>query len=174
MTFQFNPNSHVVPYVEQQYWAEIAYYEYNQRVGEKFLCGPNVITVDGYTDPNESDRFCLGKLNNLHRSEVIDKTRHHIGKGIRLTYVDNKLFLDNIMSMPENSDPNQTSGPSVFVQSSNYNMRERRHPNTVVKLLPGRSLVIFDNNLFREVLDTCAKSGFETTYRLTTTTCNIR
>ena len=40
------------------------------------------VTVDGYVDPSGGDRFCLGRLSNVHRTDASDRARLHIGKGI--------------------------------------------------------------------------------------------
>ncbi|CDQ88373.1 unnamed protein product [Oncorhynchus mykiss] len=68
------------------YWCSIAYFEMDVQVGETFKVpstGP-VVTVDGYVDPSGGDRFCLGQLSNVHRTEAIERARLHIGKGIQL------------------------------------------------------------------------------------------
>ena len=39
------------------------------------------VTVDGYVDPSGGDRFCLGRLSNVHRTDASDRARLHIGKG---------------------------------------------------------------------------------------------
>lgn len=44
---------------------------------------PNV-TVDGYVDPSGGNRFCLGALSNVHRTEQSERARLHIGKGVQL------------------------------------------------------------------------------------------
>jgi len=59
----------------------MAYYELNNRVGEVFHASAPSVIVDGYTDPNRSDRFCLGLLSNVSRNSTIENTRRHIGKG---------------------------------------------------------------------------------------------
>jgi MAD (mothers against decapentaplegic) family protein 4 len=33
------------------------------------------VTVDGDTVPSSVDRFCLGQLSNVHRTEASDKVR---------------------------------------------------------------------------------------------------
>lgn len=67
---------------EQPYWASIAYYELNSRVGEVFHCQSPLVVVDGFTNPNNNrDRFCLGLLSNVNRNSTIENTRRHIGKG---------------------------------------------------------------------------------------------
>lgn len=73
----------LVAYQEQEYWASVAYYELNQRVGEVFHCGSISVIVDGFTSPvnNNCSRFCLGQISNVNRNSTIENTRKHIGKG---------------------------------------------------------------------------------------------
>lgn len=60
-----------------EYWCSVAYFELDTQVGETFkvpsTC-PNV-TVDGYVDPSGGNRFCLGALSNVHRTEQSEKAR---------------------------------------------------------------------------------------------------
>ncbi len=55
------------------------------QVGEMFKVLSNcpVVTVDGYVDPSGGDRFCLGQLSNVHRTEAIERARyyHHMITG---------------------------------------------------------------------------------------------
>lgn len=69
-----------------EYWCSIAYYELDQQVGETFKVPSaiDMVKVDGYVDPSREDRFCLGALSNVHRTEKIEKARLHIGKGVML------------------------------------------------------------------------------------------
>lgn len=81
-----------VAYQEQPFWAAIAYYELNCRVGEVFHCHSTSVIVDGFTNPsNNSDRFCLGQLSNVNRNSTIENTRRHIGKGVHLYYVNGEV-----------------------------------------------------------------------------------
>uniref|UniRef100_A0A672KL49 Mothers against decapentaplegic homolog n=1 Tax=Sinocyclocheilus grahami TaxID=75366 RepID=A0A672KL49_SINGR len=59
------------------YWCSIAYFEMDIQVGETFKVPSNcpVVTVDGYVDPSGGDRFCLGQLSNVHRTEAIERAR---------------------------------------------------------------------------------------------------
>uniref|UniRef100_A0A8C4NTT6 MH2 domain-containing protein n=1 Tax=Dicentrarchus labrax TaxID=13489 RepID=A0A8C4NTT6_DICLA len=56
------------------------------QVGETFKVPSScpIVTVDGYVDPSGGDRFCLGQLSNVHRTEAIERARLHIGKGVQL------------------------------------------------------------------------------------------
>ncbi|XP_078330647.1 mothers against decapentaplegic homolog 2-like [Crassostrea virginica] len=68
-----------VSYVDPPYWCSIAYYELNNRVGETFQTSQPSLTVDGFTDPSNSERFCLGLLSNINRTQQVEMTRQHIG-----------------------------------------------------------------------------------------------
>lgn len=65
-----------------EYWCSVAYFELDTQVGETFKVlsnNPNVM-IDGYVDPSGSNRFCLGALSNVHRTEQSERARLHIGK----------------------------------------------------------------------------------------------
>lgn len=85
---QINGGVAPVSYQEPPYWATIAYYELNCRVGEVFRCNSQSVVVDGFTNPsNNSDRFCLGQLSNVNRNSTIENTRRHIGKGKCIDFI---------------------------------------------------------------------------------------
>lgn len=66
-----------------EFWCSIGYFELDQQVGEKFLAPTSLksVIIDGYMDPSDGKRFCLGALSNVHRTEQSEKARLHIGKG---------------------------------------------------------------------------------------------
>jgi mothers against decapentaplegic homolog 4 len=60
-----------------EYWCSIAYFELDTQVGETFKVPSSKphVTVDGYVDPSGGDRFCLGALSNVHRTEQSERAR---------------------------------------------------------------------------------------------------
>uniref|UniRef100_A0A1I7U3E9 MH2 domain-containing protein n=1 Tax=Caenorhabditis tropicalis TaxID=1561998 RepID=A0A1I7U3E9_9PELO len=129
------------PFRHPKSWAQITYFELNSRVGEVFKLVNQSITVDGYTDPSNSDtRICLGQLTNVNRNGTIENTRMHIGKGIQL---DNK---DHIMIINNSDMP-------VFVQSKNTNLMMNMPLGKVNRIPPHSQLCAFEFNLFFQMLE---------------------
>jgi len=152
-----------IPMIEQPYWCSLSYYEMKQRVGEMFHVTSKVhsVTIDGYTDPSSGQRFCLGVLSNVNRTQEIEMTRHYIGRGLQLNYENGQVFAECLSENP------------VFVQSPNCNQRYQWHLATVVKIPPGCSLKIFDEAEFVQLANETVYQGFEAVYALTRI-CTIR
>ncbi|KAJ1351764.1 hypothetical protein KIN20_007900 [Parelaphostrongylus tenuis] len=67
-------------------WCSIIYYELDTQIGETFKIRSEEVRVDGGMDPLAlyKGRVCLGALPNVHRGEVSERTRIHIGDGVEL------------------------------------------------------------------------------------------
>lgn len=78
--------AHISSLPPPEFWCSIAYFELDQQVGETFKTQSSYqsVVVDGFVDPSGGNRFCLGALSNVHRTESSEKARLHIGKGVQL------------------------------------------------------------------------------------------
>lgn len=97
-TFQQNqPEVEQVHYIEPEYWANVAYYELNHRVGEQFRCNTNSysLTIDGFTHPscNTSNRFCLGQLSNVNRNSTVSVTDQFESEDVQNSKQNPHFFL---------------------------------------------------------------------------------
>ncbi|XP_076438768.1 mothers against decapentaplegic homolog 4-like [Babylonia areolata] len=119
-----------------EYWCTITYFELDQQVGETFKVPYScaTVTVDGYTDPSSLDRFCLGQLSNVHRTEASERARLHIGKGVQLDYRgEGDVWIRCV------------SDHSVFVQSFYLDREAGRAPGDAVhKIYPTAYIKVFD------------------------------
>uniref|UniRef100_A0A4W3K210 MH2 domain-containing protein n=1 Tax=Callorhinchus milii TaxID=7868 RepID=A0A4W3K210_CALMI len=89
-----NVNLQPVCYEEPDHWCSIVYYELNNRIGEAFHASLTSILIDGFTDPSNNNRFCLGLLSNINRNSTIENTRRHIGKGQYMSLFKKAYFLN--------------------------------------------------------------------------------
>jgi len=141
-----------------QHWSTISYYELNTRVGEQIKLSASECIIDGFTDPtNNPCKISLGLFSNVNRNSTIESTRRQIGKGVKLTYVPHQgaLYAECLES-------------AVFIQSRNFNWINQFHSSTVIKLVAGYSLKIFDSAKFGEMLNECVSTGsFTDSYELT-------
>ncbi|KAF7278725.1 mothers against decapentaplegic homolog 4-like [Rhynchophorus ferrugineus] len=119
-----------------EYWCSIAYFELDTQVGETFkvLSKIPTVTIDGYVDPSKGNRFCLGALSNVHRTEQSEKSRLHIGRGVQLTLKgEGDVCLKCL------------SNHSVFVQSYYLDRENGRQPGEAVhKIFPNADIKVFD------------------------------
>ncbi|XP_014681364.1 PREDICTED: mothers against decapentaplegic homolog 4-like isoform X2 [Priapulus caudatus] len=119
-----------------EYWCTIAYFELDVQVGETFKVPSSIpsVTVDGYVDPSSLDRFCLGALSNVHRTEQSEKARLHIGKGVQLECRGEGDVWVRCLS-----------DHSVFVQSYYLDREAGRAPGDAVhKIYPNAFIKVFD------------------------------
>ncbi|XP_053510221.1 mothers against decapentaplegic homolog 4 isoform X2 [Ictalurus furcatus] len=132
LIFQPPISTHPAP----DYWCSIAYFEMDVQVGETFKVPSScpVVTVDGYVDPSGGDRFCLGQLSNVHRTEAIERARLHIGKGVQLECKGEGDVWVRCLS-----------DHAVFVQSYYLDREAGRAPGDAVhKIYPSAYIKVFD------------------------------
>uniref|UniRef100_A0AAY4CZ07 Mothers against decapentaplegic homolog n=1 Tax=Denticeps clupeoides TaxID=299321 RepID=A0AAY4CZ07_9TELE len=119
-----------------EFWCSISYFEMDIQVGEMFkvLANCPLVTVDGYVDPSGGDRFCLGQLSNVHRTEASERARLHIGKGVQLECRgEGDVWMRCL------------SDHAVFVQSYYLDREAGRAPGDAVhKIYPGAYIKVFD------------------------------
>uniref|UniRef100_A0A8C5FM47 Mothers against decapentaplegic homolog n=1 Tax=Gadus morhua TaxID=8049 RepID=A0A8C5FM47_GADMO len=130
---RFRSDSDFIP---PDYWCSIAYFEMDVQVGETFKVPSScpVVTVDGYVDPSGGDRFCLGQLSNVHRTEAIERARLHIGKGVQLECKGEGDVWVRCLS-----------DHAVFVQSYYLDREAGRAPGDAVhKIYPSAYIKVFD------------------------------
>ncbi|XP_077599827.1 mothers against decapentaplegic homolog 4 [Stigmatopora nigra] len=119
-----------------EFWCSISYFEMDVQVGEMFKVPSScpVVTVDGYVDPSGGDRFCLGQLSNVHRTDASERARLHIGKGVQLECRGECDVWMRCMS-----------DHAVFVQSYYLDREAGRAPGDAVhKIYPGAYIKVFD------------------------------
>jgi len=146
------------------HWCTIAYHELSSRIGEMFHVKrkDTCAMIDGFTEPSmKNNRFSLGVLNNINRSEVTRNVRQHIGKGIEVHWMNNIVMLKCVSENP------------VFVQSPNCNQKHGWNIATVVKVPKGCCLAIFDMDVFAQTLAAEVKKGFEEVFALSKM-CTVR
>ncbi|XP_076366241.1 mothers against decapentaplegic homolog 4-like isoform X3 [Tachypleus tridentatus] len=132
MTLQGTLSSQPAP----EYWCSIAYFELDQQVGETFKVSSSYssVIIDGYVDPSGGNRYCLGALSNVHRTEQSERARLHIGKGVQLDLRgEGDVWLRCL------------SDHSVFVQSYYLDREAGRAPGDAVhKIYPSAYIKVFD------------------------------
>lgn len=151
-----------VPFQEGTSWCSITYHEYGNRLGDKYQPTSSVISVDGYTQPMCSDRFCIGGLSNVNRNQFTEWVRRRIGRGVRMTYVDGEVYVESQCES------------AVFV-SNPLLIEEQggKYIEQVSKLNEGCSLKVFSTHQFSKLLSDSVSKGFEAVYKLTNC-CIIR
>ena len=107
-----------------EFWCSISYFELDVQVGSSFKVksqGSRKVMVDGYVEQNDKQRFCLGALSNVHRTDLSERARLHIGRGVELELVgEGDLWLHCL------------SEYALFVQSYYLDWKAGRSPGEMV------------------------------------------
>jgi len=143
-----------ISYIEPSFWCTIAYYELNQHVGESFHASQTDVYVDGFVDPSSSERFCLGLLTNVNRTQEVEQCRKLISRGVRLYYIGGEVFIECLSDHP------------IFVQSPIFNSMSGYHPATVCRIEKGSNFKIFDNHEFANLLTNTVNRGYDAVFQL--------
>jgi mothers against decapentaplegic homolog 4 len=92
------------------------------------------VTIDGFFDSQQEDRFCLGALTNVQRTTASEKARIHIGKGVMLENLsDGSVYVHCL------------SDHSVFFESYYLDRESGRDAfdDAVHKIYPGSRVKVF-------------------------------
>ncbi len=118
-----------------EYWCTVNYFEGDLQVGDIFKVRSNYLSVviDGFFDSSREDRFCLGALTNVQRTNASEKARLHIGKGIQLeNQMDGSVYVRCL------------SDYSVFFESYYLDRESGREAfDAVHKIYPGSRVKVF-------------------------------
>ncbi|XP_055349471.1 mothers against decapentaplegic homolog 2-like [Paramacrobiotus metropolitanus] len=148
------PNVGPVSYAEPAFWCSVNYYELTSRVGDTFHASRPSVTIDASIEPSNAERYHLGLWSNINRNSVVEITRKHIGKGLRLHYSGGDVNVECL------------SDAAVFVTSPLGSRLYGWSPNTVCKVPPGCSLKIFNTQEFAAMLSQSVFGSFEEVYQL--------
>ena len=111
------------------------------------------LQIDNGTHPFLLNRWCLGRMTNIKRTDQIEKIRCALGRGVKLTggcgNADGKWYLLKVFKSKNMSVfLENLSQSKVFVQSSIWNASEDRDPATIQSILPGSRSKIFNKIRF--------------------------
>ena len=130
------------------------------QVGETFKVPSSLpsVTVDGYVDPSGGDRFCLGRLSNVHRTDASERARLHIGKGKleqvwKLPFTSDSFCVQGVVLDSKNEGEvwiRNLTEHAVFVQSQYLDYGAGRDPGNAVHKIFSKAYIKvipqFDNS----------------------------
>jgi MAD (mothers against decapentaplegic) family protein 4 len=92
------------------------------------------VVIDGYFDTTREDRFCLGAITNVQRTEASERARLHIGKGLQMECMpDGDIYCTCL------------SEQSIFIESYFLDREAGRTLyDAVHKIYPGSRIKVFD------------------------------
>lgn len=140
-----------------QSWCQLAYWEECQRVGHLIPVSSSSIEIFSAL-PKSKDGLCLKSLfkENKRPSESTTRTREKIGQGILLSHSDaeglwvynrtqSPIFVNSpTLEPPPNILQNNSGASDRITTSSSSTTDSNNYPFTVIKVLPGYSIQIFD------------------------------
>lgn len=140
----------MISYVEPENWTSISYYELEAKVGEIYQALRPSITIDGFTDPSNAERFCVGLLTNVARNTSVNTVRRVIGNGLRLEYIGGDVFAECLSEKP------------MYISSISFNIGRGVEPNAVYKIPQGISdLSSRDQNQISRFCAECWKESLQ-------------
>ncbi|XP_061630520.1 mothers against decapentaplegic homolog 6b isoform X1 [Phyllopteryx taeniolatus] len=114
---------------KQSHWCNVAYWEHRTRVGRLYTVYEHSVSI--FYDLPQGTGFCLGQLNQEHRSSTVQRTRTKIGYGILLSKEPDGVWAYNRSEHP------------IFVNSPTLDVPNGRSL-VVRKVMPGFSIKVFD------------------------------
>lgn len=126
--------------LKRKYWGSVGYYELNDAISDVYHCKLQTVGIDGYTyaEP-DSDRLPVGCLTNTRATPTTELIRRHIGRGMHFYNTDKEVGVTNRSKYP------------IFLQSINLNYHNKTELNTVHKILPGQTIVVFYYSIFEKI-----------------------
>jgi hypothetical protein len=146
---------------ETEPWISVNYYEYSDKI-EHFKGYGTPVEIDGGTAGNSFSRFCLGSTSNVNRNKNVEKTISHIGKGV---YLERDGSVVNLV--------NRTNS-SVYVQSGNWNLRNQKAEDYILKLTSQERREIFCSQFFAEKMRDAVHCGQYDDVQKTQYMCSVR
>ncbi|EYC11474.1 hypothetical protein Y032_0050g1931 [Ancylostoma ceylanicum] len=140
----------------------ILHYEFKDRVGPPFKCHTLNLWVDGFCGSGDPTRFSLGSLGNSSRQPGVIPVRGQIGKGMQMQYDDGRTTITCLCESP------------MFVQAPLHAKRLNDDTATVYRLsgvaegddVENRTIDIFDEAVFEELLQEARQQGYRHVYAL--------
>lgn len=141
---------------ERWEWAKIQFFQFEKPEGETFLATNKVIQVDGWTDPCEEHRMCLGFRGFINTTHEIETIRRAIGNGIELSYDNENLIIKNLSDI------------SVFVSSPQLNnlFSSNFLPEDPIKISSCHEAQIFSLERLKEKIEKKKLDGFKDVFNL--------
>ncbi|CAJ0604008.1 unnamed protein product [Cylicocyclus nassatus] len=141
---------------------DILHYEFKDRVGPPFKCHTLNLWVDGFCGSGDPTRFSLGSLGNSSRQPGVIPVRGQIGKGMQMLYDEGRTSITCLCESP------------IFVQAPLHAKRLNDDTATVYRLsgvsegddASNRTIEIFDEATFEELLEEAKQQGYRHVYAL--------